>query len=55
MTLLVGPTLLVSWSSGFPFQGVFTGLLGVRTLVLVAIHMLNYLFFMSFGLVNDCL
>ena len=28
MMLLIGPTLLVFWFSGFPFWGLFTGLLG---------------------------
>ena len=54
-TLLIGPTLLVFWLNGLPFLELCIGLLGVRTLVLVVFHMLNYSLFMSFGLVRLCL
>ena len=55
LILLIGPTLLVFWLSGLLFLVLFIGLLGVLTLVLVVSLMLSCSFFMSFGLVRDCL
>ena len=51
-TLLIGPTLLVSWLSGSPFQAVSTGLLVVWILELLVFYMWNCSCFMSFGLVR---
>ena len=54
-TLLIGPIHLVSWLSGSPFWVVFTGLLVVWILGLVACLMWNGSFYMSFWLVRGCL
>ena len=54
LTLLIGPTLLVFWSSGFLFLVVCTGLPVVWILELVAFLIWSCSFCMSFGMVRGC-
>ena len=55
MTLPIGPIPQVFWLSGFPFWGIFTGLLVVLIWELVVSLTLSCSFFMNFGLVRGCL
>ena len=55
MILLIGPTPLASWFNGWLSLVPCIGLLVVLILGVVVSHVLNYLLFMSFGLVRGCL
>ena len=55
MMSLSGLTPLGFWLSGFLSLVLCTGLLMVEILELVVFLMLNYLFYLSFGLVRGCL